>query len=72
MNCDVQSLMSSAKCFECLDLGQMEAIKTYLLAVRVGGSTDPNTLLEQAKCFTCLESLELQQIQAYLLCKLLP
>jgi len=72
MDCDVQSLSTAAKCFECLSQGQKEAINTYLLAVRAGGSTDPNVLLEQAKCFTCLNVLELKQIQAYLLCSLLP
>jgi hypothetical protein len=72
MDCTVQSLAAAAKCFECLSPGQKEAIKTYLLAVRAGGSTDPNVLLDQAKCFTCLNALELQQLQAYLLCKILP
>jgi len=57
-----------AKCFQCLTMPQREAVKTYLLAVLAGGSTDPETLMESAKCFVCLTPKQLRLLQPYLMC----
>jgi len=47
---------------------QREAVKTYLLAVIAGGSTDPTTLMEAAKCYICLTPKQLKLLQPYLMC----
>jgi len=52
----------------CLTMPQREAVKTYLLAVIAGGSTDPETLLEAAKCYICLTPKQLKMLQPYLMC----
>lgn len=64
---DVNALMEAARCMACLEPGELQQVKTYLLAVIAGGSTDPNVLLEAAKCFACLEPGQLKQVQVYLL-----
>lgn len=64
---DVNTLMEDARCFACLEPGELQQVKTYLLAVIAGGSTDPNVLLEAARCFDCMEPGQLRQIQVYLL-----
>lgn len=70
VTCTTDSLMDSAKCFNCLTPIQQLAIQTYLLAVQAGGSTDASVLLSSAKCFLCLPQQQLLAIQAYLLCQI--
>ena len=67
--CDASSLAEAAKCYACLTPKQKEAIKTYVLAVIAGGSTDPQVLMEEAKCFLCLTEKQLKAIQVYLTCQ---
>lgn len=67
MAADPIALNEAAKCLYCLEPGELEYVKTYLLAQIAGGSTDPNVLLEQAKCFTCLMPGELKMVQVFLL-----
>lgn len=67
--CTPAVLVAGAKCFACLTSKQRDLIKTYLLAVIAGGSTDPETLLAQAKCFDCLTRKQLRMVQAYLMCQ---
>ncbi len=66
--CEPTDLMDLSRCFLCLNESQREAVKTYLLAVIAGGSTDPGTLMEEAKCFTCLTPKQLELLQPYLMC----
>jgi hypothetical protein len=68
--CTPSVLVAGAKCFDCLNGKQRDLIKTYLLAVIAGGSTDPATLLALAKCFDCLSRKQLRMVQAYLLCQI--
>lgn len=70
MNCDPDSLVQAAKCWNCIPPGQQLAVQTYLLAVIAGGSLDPDTLLEEAKCFSCLPPSLLSNIIALLLCNI--
>jgi hypothetical protein len=67
--CDAPSLSEAAKCYACLTPKQKESIKTYLLAVIAGGSTDPQVLMAEAKCFMCLTEKQLKAIQVYLTCQ---
>jgi hypothetical protein len=69
--CEPEELVDLAKCFSCLTRQQMDWVKTYLLAIIAGGSTDPETLVDLAKCFGCMTRKELLMIQAYLLCQIL-
>lgn len=64
---DPIALNEAAKCWYCLEPGELEYVKTYLLAQIAGGSTDPQTLLEASKCFNCLEPGQNKQVQVYLL-----
>lgn len=66
--CQPNDLADLSKCFLCLTEVQREAVKTYLLAVLAGGSTDPATLMESAKCFQCLTPKQLKMLQPYLMC----
>lgn len=68
--CTPGNLVDQSACFNCLTSEQKEAIKTYLLAVQTGGSTDPFVLMDSAKCFLCLDPRQLKAIQAYLLCQI--
>lgn len=67
MAADPIALNEAAKCLNCLEPGELEYVKTYLLAQIAGGSTDPNVLLEQSKCFDCLTPGQLKQVQVLLL-----
>lgn len=64
---DPIALNEAAKCWYCLEPGELEYVKTYLLAQIAGGSTDPQVLLEASKCFNCLEPGQNKQVQVYLL-----
>lgn len=64
---DAVDLNEAARCFYCLEIGELQYVNTYLLAQIAGGSTDPNTLLEASKCFACLDPGQLRQVQVYLL-----
>lgn len=64
---DPIALNEAAKCWYCLEPGEIEYVKTYLLAQIAGGSTDPQVLLEASKCFNCLEPGQNKQVQVYLL-----
>lgn len=64
---DPVALNEAAKCWYCLEPGELEYVKTYLLAQIAGGSTDPQVLLEASKCFNCLEPGQNKQVQVYLL-----
>lgn len=71
VSCEPADLAELAKCFMCLTPDEREAIKTYLLAVIAGGSTDPETLAESAKCFKCMDLPTHKAVQNYLLCQIL-
>lgn len=64
---DPIALNEAARCWYCLEPGELDYVKTYLLAQIAGGSTDPNTLLESSRCFDCLTPGQLRQVQVYLL-----
>ncbi len=68
INCTPDNLADLSRCFLCMTEQQREAAKTYLLAVIVGGSTDPTVLMEESKCFQCLSVAQLRKLQPYLLC----
>jgi len=70
VSCDTTDLAAAAKCYSCLTPDQKEAIKTYLLAVIAGGSTDPSELMASAKCFQCLTPKQHKAIQTYLACQI--
>jgi len=71
MACDTAGLLDSAKCFDCLDAGQKQSIRLYLLAVIAGVSPDPAALLAQSKCMeSCLSDGQLRAIEAWLLCQI--
>lgn len=67
MAADPVALNEAARCWYCLEPGELQFVNTYLLAQIAGGSTDPNVLLEQSKCFACLEPGQLRQVQVFLL-----
>ncbi len=69
--CTPQELIDLANCFSCLTRQQMDWVKTYLLAIIAGGSTDPEELVNSAKCFSCVTRKELLAIQVWLLCQIL-
>jgi hypothetical protein len=75
-NCDVQSLVSEANCFNGLyDIRQIQLVNLALLC-RILQTQDPmatcdvNTLMESAKCFDCLSEFQLAMLQAQLLCEI--
>ena len=68
ITCTPENLMSLSECFLCLTALERDAIKTYLLAVIAGASTEPATLMASAKCFTCLTPKQLKMLQPYLMC----
>ena len=67
-NCDLSTLTSAAKCFNCLSATEKEALKVYFMAQAVklaGGSdlTNQNTRNQAAACLACepdfvLDSME--------------
>lgn len=67
MAVDPLALNEAARCWYCLEPGELDFVKTYLLAQIAGGSTDPQVLLEQARCFSCLEPGQLKMVQVFLL-----
>lgn len=62
-------LAALSKCYACLDAHQIEALKTYLLAVLAGGSLDVETIMAEAKCFMCIQQDMATNLQNYLLCQ---
>lgn len=72
MAADPIALNEAARCWMCLEPGELEYTKTYLLAIIAGGSMDPNVLLEEARCMECLEPGQLRQVQVYLLSQIVP
>lgn len=68
-SCDTSEFSELAKRFTCLSPDMREAVKTYLLAVMAGGSTDPAELMAQAVCFKCVP--DQKALQNYLLCQIL-
>lgn len=69
VTCEPAELLALSKCFLCMTPDQIEAVKTYLLAVLAGGSLDRNTLLDEAKCFMCIDKDTQAALQNYLLCQ---
>lgn len=69
LTCDASDLAEAAKKFTCLSPDMREAVKTYLLAVMAGGSTDPAVLMPLAACFKCVP--DQKALQNYLLCQIL-
>lgn len=69
ISCAPADLAEASACYGRLTPKQKEAIKTYLLAVIAGGSTDPQVLMAQAKCFMGLSEKQLKAIQVYLTCQ---
>jgi hypothetical protein len=67
--CDINSLRTASKCYDCLSSTEKQALKTHFLALalKAAGGTDytnTNTLLSASACFACepdfaLESMEL-------------
>lgn len=70
ISCEPTDLVTLAACFECLTSQQLDAIKTYLLAVIAGGSLDPATLLAAAKCFECIDAETLSNLENWLVCQI--
>lgn len=73
--CDVQSLMDDAACFNTLTpfqlaVVQAELLKQILLAMDPGADTSPEALLESGKCFNGIEPGLLRVIQLQLLCEI--
>jgi hypothetical protein len=64
---DPIALNEAARCFYCIEPGQLDYVKVYLLAVIAGGSLDPQVLLEESRCLECLKPGQLQQVEVYLL-----
>lgn len=74
--CNVQDLMTSASCFNCLiDIRQVQLINLALLC-KILKAQDPmatcdvQELMDSAKCFDCLSDFQLAMIQAQLLCEI--
>ena len=65
---NINSLLESSKCFECYKVGQRETVNTYLLALKAGGTLDPQTLLSaaQANGFDKLEPGQRMAVETYL------
>jgi hypothetical protein len=69
MICTPNSLLEAAKCFKCIPAGAQDALTTYLMALKAGGSTDPKVLMAQAKCFRCIPPGQMGALLTYLLCQ---
>jgi hypothetical protein len=70
ISCEPNDLAAAITCFDKLSALQLEQVKTYLLAVIAGGSTDPETLMASAKCFNKFSFEQLLEVQTYLLCQI--
>jgi hypothetical protein len=46
---EINALLEASKCLDCLKAGQRESVNTYLLALKAGGSLDPQVLLSAAR-----------------------
>lgn len=64
---EASDLNEAARCMTCLEPGELQLVKVYLLAQIAGGSTDPQVLIEQARCFSCATPGQLRQIEVFLL-----
>lgn len=71
-SCEPQALSLASSCFECIPLGEQQAVETYILAqlahTVAGTSTDPNELSLASACFLCLQGMN-QDVQLYLMCR---
>lgn len=50
---DAQTLVTNARCLECIPVGERSQVLIYLLA-QLAGVTDVPTLLNNAKCYECI------------------
>lgn len=69
ISCEPSELSALSKCFACMTQDEIEAVKTYLLAVLAGRSLDPVTLLNEARCFQCIDKETALNLHNYLLCQ---
>lgn len=73
MACDLTTLESTAKCFDCLDekglkLAEIALLVDQVLALTPGADVTPKGLLARAKCFQCLPQKDRELAQIGLLC----
>ena len=73
VQCDTNSLLDAAKCYQqCIPDGMQAAVQTMLMAQIVGDTRSPSDLAFAARCFfSCIPKGEQLAVQNYLLCKLL-
>jgi len=69
--CDVQSLMNTANCFQCLSVGEIAMVRVALLCRILNGVTGPcdvQTLLSEANALN-IPSGQLQLVEVAILCQ---
>lgn len=66
-SCDVQALLNSAVCFDCLSDGAKQTVELVLLS-QIAGVSNPQTLLSSAACFDCLSDGLKETVELQLLC----
>jgi len=73
VQCDTNSLLDAAKCYQqCIPDGMQAAVQTMLMAAIVGDTRSPSDLASAARCFfSCIPKGEQVAVQNYLLCQLL-
>lgn len=69
VNCDPNTLVQAASCFDCIPANMQPAVQTYLLLQISGLSLTPAQLLTAAKCMVCLDGSQ-EAAQNYLLCQI--
>ena len=73
--CDVQALLNSASCFDCLQGGEVQLVKLallskILLALNPAADVSPQSLLNGANCFACYGNVgTLRLIELQLICQ---
>lgn len=73
--CDTQTLMADASCFNCFGYGDIKLVEAALLC-RILRALDPvatcnvNELLSEAQCFFCLSPQQWELVKLQLLCNI--
>lgn len=66
--CDVNALVESAKCFQCLSEKDLDIVILQLIREWAGDTSTPSELLSAAKTINGLDSKQIELIQTQLLC----
>ena len=73
--CDTQSLMGEASCFNCFGYGDIKLVEAALLcrilkAINPVATCNVNELVAEAQCFMCLSPQQWELVKLQLLCNI--